>query len=64
MKRKLSQLLADTIFSPDSRRKIENRPIVRTLERVARLASLNPLPTMQETWEVNQTSKYLGKKRR
>lgn len=63
MKKKLSQLLAEQIFSPDSRRKIENRPIVRTLERVARLASFNPLPTMQETWEVNQASKYLGKKR-
>ena len=62
-KKKLSQLLAEQIFSPDSRRKIENRPIVRTLERVARLASLNPLQTMQESWEVNQASKYLGKKR-
>lgn len=64
MKKKLCRLLAEQIFSPDSRRKIENRPIVRTLERAARLASINLLPTMQGTWERNQASKYLGKKRR
>ncbi len=44
-------------------RRIESRPIIKVLERVARLAARNPLPTMYETWEKNQASKYLGKKR-
>lgn len=62
-KRQLSLLLAEIMFSPDSRRKIKNRPIVITLERIAHLTSINFLPTTMGTWERNQASKYLGKKR-
>ena len=45
-----------------SRRKIESRPIVQTLVRVAALAMRNPFPTMLDVRERNQASKYLGKK--
>ncbi|RDH87701.1 MAG: hypothetical protein DIZ78_03870 [endosymbiont of Escarpia spicata] len=61
---KLSEILIEHMMSPDSRRRIENRPIIKVLERVARLAARNPLPTMHETWEKNQASRYLGKKRK
>ena len=61
---KLTEILIEDMVSPNSRRKIENRSIIKVLERVARLASLNHLPTMYETWEKNQASRYLGKKRR
>jgi hypothetical protein len=47
-----------------SRRKIESRPIIKTLERVARLAALNPFPTTYEIWEINQAFKHLGMKRK
>jgi hypothetical protein len=60
---KLAENLIELMLSPDSKRKIKNRPIIKVLERVARLASRNPFPTMQETWERNQASTYLGKKR-
>lgn len=61
---RLSENLVERMMSPKSRRKIENRPIIQVLERVARLATQNPLPTMHEIWEKNQASKYLGKKRK
>lgn len=60
---KLSEMLIEKMMSPDSQRRVEGRPIIKVLERVARLAARNPLPTMYETWEKNQASKYLGKKR-
>ena len=59
---KLAKHLVRLMLSPHSRRKVSNRPIVQTLERVAKLAARNPLPTRQEIWEVNQASKFLGKK--
>jgi hypothetical protein len=59
---KLSEILIDLMLSPDSKKKVENRPIVKVLKRVARLASRNPFPIMQETWERNQASTYLGRK--
>ena len=61
---KLTEILVDNMLSPTSRRKIENRPIIEALVRVARLAARNPLPTMYESWEKNQASKFLGKKRK
>lgn len=60
----LNETLVEYMLSTDSRRKIENRPIIKVLERVVRLSALNPLPTMHEIWEENQASKYLGKKRK
>ena len=60
---KLSEYLIESMLSPNSKRKVENRPIVKVLKRVARLASRNPFPIMQKTWERNQASTYLGKKR-
>ena len=60
---KLADLLIESMLSPNSRRKIKNRPIIKVLERVASLASHNPFPTMHETWEKNQASTYFGKKR-
>ena len=61
---KLTKILVGNMLSPTSRRKIENRPIIEALVRVARLAARNPLPTMYESWEKNQESKFLGKKRK
>jgi len=61
---KLNEFLVKLMMLPNARRKIENRPIVQVLGRVARLAARNPLPTMNEVWEKNQASKYLGKKRK
>jgi OLD-like protein len=55
----LTEALLGIMFDAKTRRKPSNRPIVKLLARVAR----NPFPTMQEVWERNQTSKYLGKKR-
>jgi len=60
---KLSEILVEHMLSPNSRRKIGNRPIVKVLTRVANLAARNPLPTMYKIWEENQASRYLGKKR-
>jgi len=51
-------------LSPNTKRKIENRPIIRVLERVRHLAAMNPFPVRQEYWEINQASKYFGKKRK
>jgi hypothetical protein len=61
-KLKLNEILVDDMMSPNSRRKIENRPIIKVLVKVAELASKNPFPTMHEIWEKNQESTYLGKK--
>jgi hypothetical protein len=59
----LIQLLVEEMFSKESRRKVGNRPIIKLLERVSHLAALNHFPIMQQTWEKNQASTYLGKKR-
>ena len=59
-KDRLSEILTLAIFSPSSRRKIKNRPIVKTLNRVAKLAALNHFPTTQEAREANQESRFLG----
>ena len=61
---KLSEILVRNMMSPNVNRKIENRPIVKILNRVERLAARNPLPVTQEVWEMNQASKYFGKKRK
>lgn len=60
----LSQILVRNMMSPNTRRKIENRPIIKTLNRVEILAARNHLPTTHELWEINQASKHLGKKRK
>lgn len=59
-KPELGKILTDIMFAPTTRKKPENRPIVRFLERVANKASLNHQPTTQEAWESNQSSGYLG----
>jgi hypothetical protein len=59
----LNKILAATMLIEKKGKKLTNRPIIQTLERVAKLAIRNPLPTMQESWETNQSSKYLAKKR-
>lgn len=61
---KLCEILVEHMMSPNSRRRIENRPIIEVLERVVQLAVGNPFPTMHKIWEKNQASKYLGKKRK
>jgi len=63
-KTKLSEILIEMMLSPNTKRKIENRPIIRVLERVRHLAAMNPFPVRQEYWEINQASKYFGKKRK
>lgn len=59
----LCESLVRCMFSPTSRRKIENRPIVRALNRVASLAARNHLPVTQGTKDANQESTFLGLKR-
>lgn len=59
---KLIEILIGDVLNSKSR-KVESRPIIRTLERIEKLAALNHLPTQNETWDRNQASKYLGKKR-
>ena len=61
-KPKLAERLVDGMLGQGVRRKIENRPIVKTLERIATLAERNHPPTMLNVWEHNQASKYFGKK--
>lgn len=61
---RLSEILVEQMLSSDSRRKITDRPIIKTLKRVLALAARNPFPTTQATWEKNQASKYFGKKLR
>ncbi len=61
-KLKLSDILTESMLAPNSRRKVANRPIIKKLERVARLAALNPLPTTYDVWEKNQSSRYLSTK--
>jgi len=61
---KLAELLVEAMLSPTARRKIINRPIAKVLIRVASLSSRNPFPIMHETWEKNQASTYLGKRRK
>lgn len=60
----LSKILVRSMMSSATRRKIESRPIIKTLDRVGRIAAQNPLPETQRVWEINQASKYFGKKRK
>ncbi len=62
-KMQLCELLVVGMFSATSRQRIENRPITKTLQRVATLAAHNHPPTFQEVWEKNQASGYFGRKR-
>jgi hypothetical protein len=59
----LSLQLVETMFSETCRRKIQSRPLIKVLERVAKLAARNPFPVMDEVWEQNQVSSFLGKRR-
>ena len=61
---KLSRILVRNMMSPSAKRKIENRHIIKTLNKVEILAARNHLPTTHRLWEINQGSKYLGKKRK
>lgn len=63
-KLQLAERLVDGMLAKGVRRKIESRPIVKALERVATLAARNHPPTMLNIWERNQASKYSGKKGR
>ena len=59
----LSEALVRRMLCPAARRKTENRPIVRVLDRVAVLAACNHLPTTQRTRDANQESRFLGHRR-
>ena len=56
----LAKLLINTMVSPESRRKIENRPIVKVLEQIIRRAVRNPLPVREEYRDINQRSGAFG----
>lgn len=60
----LSESLVRRMLCPAARRNIENRPIVRILDRLAVLAARNHLPITQRTRDANQESTFLGLKRR
>jgi len=59
----LNKILVNSMLSSKSRRNPNNRPIIKILRRVLHLAIRNPFPIRHESWENNQSSKYLGKKR-
>jgi len=60
----LNEILIKYMLSEQAKRRIGNRPIVKVLERVLRLATRNPFPITREDWEHNQVSKYFGKKQK
>lgn len=60
-KMRLCDDLVDQIFAA-ARRKVENRPIVKLLQRIAGLALRNPPPVTQEIYDANQRSRFLAKK--
>lgn len=60
----LSSELVSKMFDQASRRRLANRPLIKTLERVVKLAALNPFPTMEDSWQRNQSSTYFGRTRR
>jgi hypothetical protein len=57
---KLAHALVAIMFAPETRRKIESRPIVRFLEFAAKTAQLNHQPTLHSRREENQRSGYFG----
>lgn len=59
-KPRFGKVLVDLMFAPTTKRKAANRPIIRFLDRVAKLAALNHQPTTHSMWEYNQRSGYLG----
>ncbi len=59
---RLAEILVDIMMSPRSRRKIENRPIVKILDRVELLALRNHLPTTQRARDDNQVSRFLDRR--
>lgn len=61
-KPKLSEILAKNMINKDGRVNLSNKPLIKILDRIASLALRNPQPTMQEIWEENQSSSYLGKR--
>ena len=60
---RLATILVDTMISPTARRDIKNRPIIKILNRVERLAARNHLPTTQRTRDANQRSRFLDRRR-
>ena len=63
-KGRLNEALIEAALSSKTKKNFSDRPIIKTLERVEKLALRNPLPTMLEVWEKNQSSRYLGEKRK
>ena len=59
----MGRILTDALLSPKARRKPENRPIVRMLNRARGLAARNHLPVTERSRELNQLSGHLGVKR-
>jgi hypothetical protein len=56
----LATHLMALLIDPKARRNPANRPLVKILSRVKRLAERNPFPQRQETWIINQASSFLG----
>lgn len=59
-KTKLASLLSEYLFSPTALRSIENRKLVTLLKKVTRIANGNAYPILNESWQQNQTSVWLG----
>lgn len=56
----LARTLVEAMFATTTKRTPQSRPIIRFLEFAARTAALNHQPTMEDSWERNQRSGYLG----
>ena len=61
-KTKLATVLVDLMMCPTARQKIENRPIIKILNRIELLAVCNFLPTTQSIRDTNQTSTLFDKR--
>ena len=57
---KLAEILVRNMLLHRTGRRIENRPIIKTLKRVIRLVAENKLPMTQESSDLYQESKLFG----
>lgn len=60
----LSRILVAQMFDGPFKRKIEERPIIKSIAKIANLAARNHLPIMDEIWLQNQKSNFFGFKKK
>ena len=63
-KPELTHALLEEMFSQNSRRRIENRPIIKVLSRVIELAARDDLPDSHQSWWAYQSAGRFGTKKK